>query len=132
MTMGVRVLAVDEAGRVCLVRHTYTPGWHLPGGGVERGETGLAAAVKEAREEAGLVISPQDMSLLSIHTNFDNFPGDHILVYRAAKWDQTTTASAHEIAEFGFFAINDPPEGTTGGTKRRIAEWQGSSIGETW
>jgi ADP-ribose pyrophosphatase YjhB (NUDIX family) len=51
-TLGVRILAIDAQDRVCLVRHTYLPGWHLPGGGVERGEHALDAAIKEAREEA--------------------------------------------------------------------------------
>src|SRR5262245_33676913 len=44
MTLGVRALVVDEQGRVFLVRHSYVSGWHLPGGGVEAGET-LAQAV---------------------------------------------------------------------------------------
>ena len=31
MTMGVRAACFDEAGRLFLVRHSYVPGWHLPG-----------------------------------------------------------------------------------------------------
>jgi 8-oxo-dGTP pyrophosphatase MutT (NUDIX family) len=127
MTLGARVLATNGQGHICLVRHTYTPGWHLPGGGVERGDTSEQAAIKEAREEAGLEILPSDIKLVSIHANFQNFPGDHVLVYHASKWTQTSTDTAHEIAEYGFFDPSNLPEGTTGGTRRRIEEWRGVS-----
>jgi 8-oxo-dGTP pyrophosphatase MutT (NUDIX family) len=132
MTLGVRILAIDPEGKVCLVRHTYTPGWHLPGGGVERGETCLQAAIKEAREEAGLVIAQGDLELLSIHANFDSFPGDHVTVFMTDKWQTTSTNNPHEIAEFGFFALDDLPAGTTGGTKRRLEERAGGLISVNW
>lgn len=53
-TLGVRAACFDEKGRIFMVRHTYLPGWYLPGGGVERGETLLAALHKEIREEGNL------------------------------------------------------------------------------
>jgi 8-oxo-dGTP pyrophosphatase MutT (NUDIX family) len=132
MTLGVRVLAIDAHGHICLVRHTYTPGWHLPGGGVERGETCLEAAMKEAREEAGLVIAPNDLRLVSIHANFANFPGDHVLLYATSAWTIMATTSAHEIAEFGFYDPNALPAGTTAGTRRRINEWAGATTSTQW
>lgn len=54
MTLGVRIIATRDDGRICVVRHTYVEGLHLPGGGVERGETIFAAARNELLQETGL------------------------------------------------------------------------------
>ena len=43
MTLGVRSAVRSPTGEFLLVRHTYTPGWHFPGGGIEVGQ-----AVEEA------------------------------------------------------------------------------------
>ncbi len=57
MTLGVRAVILDEKkNSVFLVKHTYVPGWQLPGGGVERGETFGQALEKELREEANIVL----------------------------------------------------------------------------
>lgn len=59
----VRVVLTDEGGRILLF-HAVTedvplPGWwELPGGGIDPGESYLAAAVREVREETGLVLDP--------------------------------------------------------------------------
>ncbi len=62
VTLGVRALVVNEAGRVFLVKHSYVSGWHLPGGGVEPGETVAAALVRELSEEGNIeVIEPPQL-----------------------------------------------------------------------
>ena len=43
----------DEFDRVLLVKPTYKPGWSLPGGVIEQGESPLAACLRECREELG-------------------------------------------------------------------------------
>ena len=71
MTLGVRGLARDAAGRVLLIKHTYVAGWHMPGGGVERGETGEQALARELTEELGIAatIGPR---ITTIRHNYRN------------------------------------------------------------
>ena len=136
MTLGVRIIAINDKNELCLIKHTYISGWHLPGGGVERGETARSAAIKEAYEEAGLIVEPIDMELISIHENFEYFKGDHILLYRAKYWTETQSNKSHnalEIAEAKFFPLDKLPPETTGGTHRRILELHGIlPKGEKW
>ncbi|HEY0219683.1 MAG TPA: NUDIX domain-containing protein, partial [Afipia sp.] len=47
MTLGTRALVLDGENRVFLVKHSYVAGWHLPGGGVETGETFVESLKRE-------------------------------------------------------------------------------------
>lgn len=132
-TLGVRGVVVDDSGHVLLVRHTYTPGWHFPGGGVERGETCALSLRRELLEEAGVEAVAEDMQLVSVHANHAFFPNDHVLVYRVGRWTQGARLHNGEIAEIRFFDPLKPPEGVSGGTNRRLAEiFGGAAASELW
>lgn len=121
MTLGVRVLVVDDEGRVLLVRHSYTEGWHLPGGGVEHGETAVEAALRELAEEGGVAASAAPR-LIGFYANHDNFRNDHVVLYRVDAWTPCAPRAGGEIAERGFFARDALPETTKPGVRRRLAE----------
>ena len=121
LTLGVRGLVLDVEGRVLLVEHTYVPGWHLPGGGVERGETAERALGRELVEEAGVEMTGPPR-LLSVHSNHAYFPGDHVLVFRVDRWRPATATARGEIHAVGWFAPDDLPKTVTSPTRRRIAE----------
>lgn len=132
VTLGVRGVVTRPDGHVLLLRHTYTPGWHFPGGGVEKGETAPAALLRELKEEAGIV-ARGPARLISVHANHVFFPNDHVLVFRIDAWDQAEATSRGEIADVGFFNPMAPPEGTTGATRRRLAEiFDGAPVGADW
>jgi 8-oxo-dGTP diphosphatase len=57
-------IAVWANGNVLLVRHSYKPGWKLPGGGVKAGEHHLAGALRELAEEVGLALDPVLLKLV--------------------------------------------------------------------
>jgi 8-oxo-dGTP pyrophosphatase MutT (NUDIX family) len=126
MTLGVRGLVRDEAGRVLLLRHTYTPGWHMPGGGVERGETGEEALARELVEEVGVALIGRPR-LRSVHSSEATFRGDHILFFQVGDWRSVKATSRGEIHAVEWFAPDALPADATGGTRRRIAETLGEA-----
>ena len=127
MTLGVRGLIHDaRANTVFLIRHTYVPGWHLPGGGIEVGETALTALERELAEEGNIeILGPP--ALCSLHFNPHASRRDHVAVYLISKYRQTAPKLPDmEVAEAGFFSVTSLPPGTTPATRRRIAEILGS------
>lgn len=123
MTLGARGLVLDrERNSVLLIRHTYVPGWQLPGGGVETGETVLQALERELREEGNIeLLGPP--RLVSMHFNRQASRRDHVALYLVTDFRQTGRfVRTREIAEAAFFPVDALPGETTAGTRRRIRE----------
>lgn len=122
MTLGVKALVINEAGEILLIRHTYVPGWHLPGGGVEVGETAEQALARELAEETAVQLgAPPRLHGLLLNLNLAR--RDHVAVYVIERFVQgRPTVPNREIAELAFFAPHALPAGTTAPTRRRIEE----------
>jgi 8-oxo-dGTP pyrophosphatase MutT (NUDIX family) len=122
VTLGAQGIIIDAESRVLLIRHTYRPGWHFPGGGVEPGESARTTVEREIEEEAGVRLEDEPQ-LLGLFTNFEHFPGDHIAVYVVHHWRQSSVPPPNrEIAEQAFFNYETLPSDTSPGTRRRMDE----------
>jgi len=133
MTLGVRAVVLDADDRVFLVRHTYVAGWYLPGGGVEVGQTFREALDRELMEEGRIEVLGRPV-VHGVFLNSHVSIRDHVMVYVVRQFRQDRMpAPNREIAECGFFAVGDLPEGTTTGTRLRLMEvLEGRPIPATW
>lgn len=131
-TLGVRVVVIDASGAVMLVKQSYSPGWILPGGGVEKGEMLHYAAAREIHEEAGIV-AEGPFVLHGIFSNEEKFPGDFVCLYVLRQFRREDWVPDHEILEARFFPLDQLPSDITDGSRRRLNEIvNGEAITEYW
>lgn len=117
---GVNAVVEDDEGNVLVVRHSYLPGWHLPGGGVDPGEPPAEAIIRELQEEIGLIKSDPP-ELMGVFTRKLVWIGNVIALYRVrnAKFKFKRNA---EVIEMKFVDPKNLPDGVAPGTRRRLHE----------
>lgn len=131
LTLGARLIAFDAEGRVFLVRHSYVPGWHLPGGAVEPGESARTAAMREAAEEGGLIL-PGPPEYFGLYANPAAWRHDHVAVFLSRGATGGAAARGLEVLGAGFFDPADLPDATSLAARARIAEAEGGARSDRW
>ena len=131
--MGAQGCVLTPDNKVLLIKHSYRPGWHFPGGGVEKNETALQAVTRELAEEAGIIIEAPP-KLHGIFANFRYSARDHVVVFVVRAWRQPVPPQPNrEIIAHGFFARDELPSDTSAATKRRLDEILGNeTVPEYW
>lgn len=87
--------------------------YSMPAGHLDGGESALTAAVREAEEEVGVRIKPEDLRL--VHTQHRLAEeGDHErinLFFEAKKWSgELTNAEPHKCAEIRWCKLSELPQ----------------------
>ena len=121
---GVAAIVRDSEGKILLVRHSYNPGWHLPGGGVGRGEPPDHAVMRELKEEVGLIGG--SAIFLSLHSRKVGWVSNVVALYQIVG-AQINFRPNLEIREICFVDPKEPPQGCTPATLRRLQEFQAGS-----
>jgi 8-oxo-dGTP pyrophosphatase MutT (NUDIX family) len=112
LSISVKLILVQD-GKIVLVQHSYQRGWHIPGGGVKRGETLEQAARREAREELGATLN--NLRLHGIYTLWE-YKSDHADVWRSVY----AIIGDAEIEHFEFFRYEACPRVT----RPVVARWK--------
>jgi 8-oxo-dGTP pyrophosphatase MutT (NUDIX family) len=112
VTLGVQAVVIDDRGRIFPVRHSYVPGWHLPGGGVEVGETLLQALGREFAEEGNIALTEPPV-LHGVFLDSRISRRDHVVLYvvRGSRQEPAPQPN-YEIVDHGFFSPDALPEKT--------------------
>ena len=80
------IIELDSGGIVLIKRKNPAPGWALPGGFIDYGESAENAAVREAHEETSLTV--QLVELFHVYSDPQRDPRQHtittVLIARAA------------------------------------------------
>ncbi len=119
MTLGVRGCVIDAEGRVLLIRHSYTPGWHFPAAGSRSGRRPSTRWRPKLREEANVILTGEPV-FAGLFLNARTSRRDHVVLYRIDGWTQPAPFTpTREILEARFFARDALPEGVTRGTRER-------------
>ena len=107
LTVGARGIIVDENDRVLLVKHTYSEGWFLPGGGVEVGESAEEAVRREMLEEVGIVAG--EIRPLSVFHNKTVSSRDHVVIYAVLSWREMSNHQRpqKEIIDSAWLEVSD-------------------------
>lgn len=125
LTLGARGLVLREGAageEVLLIRHTYAPGYQLPGGGVEPGESLMTALTRELWEEARVRPSAEP-TLFGLYHHGPSWPRDHVALFVLRDFTQPETPRpSAEIAEHLWAPVASVPETTQASARQRIAE----------
>lgn len=133
LTLGVRAVVRSNEGKFLLVRHTYTSGWHFPGGGVERGEAVEGALRKELLQETQLELVGKPL-LHGVFFNEAVSKRDHVFTFICdVVGELPDRPGSLEIAELRYFGLDELPDGVDPGTERRMREIdEGRSPSAVW
>ncbi|MET7460885.1 NUDIX domain-containing protein [Nonomuraea sp. NPDC005501] len=104
-----RVILAAPGDRVLLFRFVppdpwpREPAWHLPGGGIEPGESVADAARREVHEEAGFVLGPEDLGEpVAINAGQWSVQGSHYYTVHTYFFARVPTAEVRGTGDDGF------------------------------
>lgn len=110
------VCAIDHDGSLLVLRQPHRPGWSLPGGLLDHGESSAEGVVREVREETGLQIA---VGLpLSVLVNGPLRRVD--VVYRIRVDHRPPAAPGGEATEVGWLPLARIIDGADGPTREII------------
>lgn len=116
-------LILERDGKICLARRFntgYADGqYSFPAGHVEEGEALTACIIREAQEEIGIIIKPEDLEFTHMQYRISHM-GKRALYrertdvfFRAHHWTgDIVNMEPHKCDDIGWFTINEIPENT--------------------
>lgn len=120
-------LILERDGKILMIYRentkVYNNAYALPAGKVEKGESLKHNIIREAKEEIGIRLHPDEVSLaVTLWANYKNEVGDHIedvgFFFKATQFDgEPINAEPHKHGCVKWIQLNEIPENTLPFTK---------------
>jgi 8-oxo-dGTP pyrophosphatase MutT (NUDIX family) len=121
LVIGCQIVAVNPQGEVLLVRHSYgSPRWMLPGGGLARGETPIAAAIRELAEETACTLLRPVVVAVTRRRWHGTVNLQHVIVGTGSN---TPRPDGREILDARWFAVGALPADASPNLAAKLNEW---------
>ncbi|HOS96232.1 MAG TPA: NUDIX hydrolase [Deltaproteobacteria bacterium] len=104
----VDIIIGYEGGIVLVLRKNPPPGWALPGGFVDYGETVEAAAIREAREETGLDLA--ELRQFGVYSDPGRDPRQHTITTVFTAKGAGVMKAGDDAARVQVFGLEALPE----------------------
>ena len=104
----VDVIIEYEGGVVLILRKNPPPGWALPGGFVDYGETVDAAAHREARQETNLDLT--DLKMFSVYSDPARDPRQHTITTVFLAQGRGLLKGGDDASQAQVFNLDNLPE----------------------
>jgi 8-oxo-dGTP pyrophosphatase MutT (NUDIX family) len=99
------LVAIWNNGEILLVKNSYVPYYSLPGGYVQRGETGRMAAIRELLEETGIRASASELRIALDQQHVWEGKREHIEIFEIdVATRPTIKVDNREVVEATFYA----------------------------
>lgn len=125
-TFGVRVLVFKD-NHILLVKHRYGNFWVMPGGGINKNESEEQAALRELKEETGMLSIATDFKLGQYKNNTggknDNISCFVVTDFKEITNFRRTFIDYLEIGSMQWFKIDNLPHDVSDPTEARIKEF---------
>jgi len=102
------IIEIDGQGIILIKRKNPPPGWALPGGFVDYGETLEDAAIREALEETSLNVTLQGLS--GVYSSPDRDPRQHTISTVFIATASGTPRARDDAADIGIFSEENIPK----------------------
>ena len=109
-------LILYHKGKILLLKQLKPKGgnYTLVGGNVEQGEFSKQAIIREAFEEAGIILQPEDLALAHVLHKFKGRQHRIILYFKAQRWQgKLATREPHKFKKVKWFALEELPGNLT-------------------
>ena len=122
-------VAVWRGDELLCIRNSYRRRYSLPAGGLARGETPLAAAVRELREEVSIDVRPEELRYAGEIVSHVGHAEDHAHFFELTRDRGVDFAvDGREVVWAGFLPPADVLErGVVDVVRQYLERWQGRS-----
>ncbi len=120
-------LILYHRGRILLLKQTKPNGgnYTLVGGNIENGEAARECLIREAHEEAGILLKTKDLQL--VHVLQKVKPGEQriVLYFKAYRWEGELRArETHKFREAEWFHLDQLPKNLTDTVRQVLEEYR--------